>query len=234
MSDRPWPPDLFLHGGNFGFRRATLDDAATLERWDHDPVVIAATTDNPDASKAFGDHDWRKELPKQSTVDFYLIAELDGRPFGAMQIIDPYLEPTHYWGEIEPNLRAIDIWIGEPSCRGKGFGQYMMDAAISGCFAEPDVKAIIIDPLNSNTRAHRFYQSLGFKPTHRQVFNGEDDCLVHRLERADWKPHQGVLQAQAQAQAQAPSASFGSPFPGAARGTPPAPDNDNDSGNQGD
>jgi aminoglycoside 6'-N-acetyltransferase len=187
MYERLRPPDLYRDGANISFRPATIEDASTLERWDRDPAVISATTDDDDAEKAFGDHDWRKELPKQSAVDFYLIAELDGRPFGAMQIIDPHLEPTRYWGEIEPNLRAIDIWIGEPECRGKGFGRIMMRAAIEGCFGDPAVTAIIIDPLNSNTRAHKFYQRLGFKPTHRQTFNGEDDCLVHRLTREEWE-----------------------------------------------
>lgn len=48
------------------------------------------------------------------------------------------------------------------------------------------VTAIVIDPLNSNTRAHAFYQRLAFVPTHRQLFGGTDDCLVHRLTRAAW------------------------------------------------
>jgi aminoglycoside 6'-N-acetyltransferase len=220
MSEERWPPDIYREGASVSFRQATLEDAPVLERWDRDPAVISATTDDANAEKAFGDHDWRKELPKQSEVDFYLIAELNGRPFGAMQIIDPYREPTHYWGEIEPNLRAIDIWIGEPACRGMGLGEHMMQAAMMGCFDDPAVTAIIIDPLNSNARAHQFYQRLGFRPTHRQIFNGEDDCLVHRLTRADWE----------KAGPADPSAFR---FNSGGR-QPPASDNDNDSGNQGD
>jgi aminoglycoside 6'-N-acetyltransferase len=191
VSERSWPPDIHRDGANLSFRQAMLEDAPVLERWDRDPAVISATTDDANAEKAFGDHDWRKELPKQSPVDFYLIAELDGRPFGAMQIIDPHLEPTHYWGEIEANLRAIDIWIGEPDCRGMGLGEKMMQAALAGCFADRAVTAVIIDPLNSNTRAHAFYQRLGFKPQGRQVFNDEDDCLVHKLTRQDWRETTG-------------------------------------------
>ena len=45
--------------------------------------------------------------------------------------------------------------------------------------------AILIDPLVSNTRSHRFYQRLGFAPIERRSF-GQDDCLVHRLDRAVW------------------------------------------------
>jgi aminoglycoside 6'-N-acetyltransferase len=62
----------------------------------------------------------------------YWIAEIDGRPIGAMQLCDPHREPTHYWGEIEPNLRALDIWIGEPDARGKGYGEMMMRLEIIG------------------------------------------------------------------------------------------------------
>ena len=103
-----------------------------------------------------------------------------------MQMCDPHLEPTQYWGEIEPDLRALDIWIGEADARGKGHGEMMMRLAFVRCFSDPLVTAIIIDPLASNARAHKFYQRLGFVPTHRQVFHEEDDCLVHRLTRADW------------------------------------------------
>ena len=38
-----------------------------------------------------------------------------------MQIIDPQLRPTHYWGDVEANLRALDIWIGETDALGHGF-----------------------------------------------------------------------------------------------------------------
>jgi aminoglycoside 6'-N-acetyltransferase len=44
------------------------------------------------------------------------------------------------------------------------------------------VKAILVDPLASNTRAHRFYERLGFVAVGRRTF-GTDDCMVYRLER---------------------------------------------------
>lgn len=170
-------------------RSATRADIPALERWDTDPTVITSTTDDPDISVAFGEkNDWEENLAlHQDDVWEYWIAEIDGRPIGAMQLIDPHCEPTHYWGDIEPDLRALDIWIGEPDARGKGYGDTMMVTAIAYCFVNPRVTAILIDPLNSNPRAHKFYQRLGFRPTHRRTFNnGEDDCLVHRLTRADW------------------------------------------------
>ena len=81
----------------------------------------------------------REELAAQDELSQYFMAELDGRPIGAMQICDPHLETSHYWGEIAPNLRAIDIWIGAPADRGKGYGTQMMRLALERCFADSRV-----------------------------------------------------------------------------------------------
>lgn len=171
--------------GTLTLRRAVPADVPRLEAWDRQPHVIACVTDDPGATTAFADIDWAEEIATSTEASFYLIAELDGRPIGAMQVIDPHAEPTGYWGEVGPGLRAVDIWIGEPDCLGQGHGGRMMTRTIEACFADPAVGAILIDPLASNTRAHRFYQRLGFRPEGRRRF-GPDDCLVHRLTRADW------------------------------------------------
>lgn len=174
-------------GRLLSLRNATHGDIPVLQRWDRDPTVIASVSDNPDAVVAFGEeNDWVQNIALyEPDVWEYWIAELGGRPIGAMQMIDPHREPTHYWGEIGPDLRALDIWIGEPDARGKGYGGLMMKMGIARCFATPAVTAIVIDPLASNTRAHRFYQRLGFVPVERRMF-GEDDTLVHKLTREDW------------------------------------------------
>ncbi len=164
----------------------TLSDVPILAIWDRQPHVIAATSDDPGQTKAFGEkHYWPDALARVAPDSQYFIAERDGRPIGAMQVIDPHTEETHYWGEIEPNLRAIDIWIGDAEDLGKGYGETMMRLAFQMCFSDPSVTAIVIDPLASNVRAHKFYRRLGFMPEGRRSF-GEDDCLVHRLTRASW------------------------------------------------
>ena len=188
MQSVMWPPIAIATGdATLIVRVATQADVPTLARWDGDPDVIACTTDDPNAAQAFPGAVWPDEIAANSELACYYIAELNGRPIGAMQVIDPHREPTHYWEKIEPNLRAIDIWIGDAADRNKGYGALMMDAVIDACFADVDVAAIIIDPLNSNTDAHRFYRRLGFKPIGRRIFNDEDDCLVHRLDRTDWR-----------------------------------------------
>ncbi|MDZ4841394.1 MAG: GNAT family N-acetyltransferase [Hyphomicrobium aestuarii] len=167
-------------------RRATIADVPWFDRWDREPHVIAATSDDADEPKAFGDTNWSDELALVTDDFQYFIAELDGRPIGALHICDPCTEATHYWGTIEPNLRAIDIWIGAADDLGRGYGEAMMRGAFQRCFAESTVTAIVIDPLASNVRVHRFYQRLGFQPGKRRTFD-DDDCLIHRLTRQVWR-----------------------------------------------
>ena len=62
----------------------------------------------------------------------------------------------------------------------------MMRLALARCFADRAVTAVLVDPLARNTRAHRFYERLGFRQVERRRF-GADDCFVYRLERG-WSP----------------------------------------------
>jgi aminoglycoside 6'-N-acetyltransferase len=158
-------------------RPATPNDLPILLGWDEQPHVVAASGED-------GGFDWEHELPRLFDWRELLIAEHDGRPIGIVQIIDPALEETHYWGDCEPDLRAIDLWIGEEADLGKGYGSEIMRLVIARCFADPRVTAIIIDPLVSNTRAHRFYERFGFGIVDRRVFADIDDCYVMRLARS--------------------------------------------------
>ncbi|WP_017302283.1 GNAT family N-acetyltransferase [Nodosilinea nodulosa] len=159
-------------------RPATLADLALLRHWDAKAHVIAAVPND----------DWAWEIELKRTPDWreQLIADVEGRPIGFIEIIDPAQEDSHYWGEVPANLRAIDIWIGEKADLGKGYGTKMMQLALARCFANPAVTAVLVDPLAGNTQAHRFYERLGFRFVECRCF-GEDNCRVYRLERGDWQ-----------------------------------------------
>lgn len=155
-------------------REAVPADLELLRFWDSQPHVIAADPND--------DWHWEEELLRKPPWREMLIAEADGKPIGFVQIIEPATEESHYWGEVEPNLRAIDIWIGEAAWLGKGYGTRIMKEAIARCFKDPAVTAILVDPLASNVRAHRFYERLGFQFNGTRTF-GVDRCHVYRLER---------------------------------------------------
>jgi aminoglycoside 6'-N-acetyltransferase len=158
-------------------RPAAPADLALLRRWDGEPHVIASDPND--------DWDWEIELGRSPDWREQLIAEVDGRPIGFVQIIDPAREESRYWGDVGADLRAIDLWIGEASDLGKGYGTRMMALALGRCFADPSVTAVLVDPLATNTRAHRFYERLGFRFVERRRF-GADDCFVYRLERSEY------------------------------------------------
>lgn len=99
------------------FRYASIHDLPVLQQWDRNEHVI-----NSDPND---DWNWQEELLRTPTWREQLIAEVDGKPIGFIQIIDPAEEESHYWGNVERNLRAIDIWIGEEEYLGKGFGTQM-------------------------------------------------------------------------------------------------------------
>ena len=159
-------------------RAATPADLQMLQRWDEQPHVIDSDPND--------DWNWETELQRSPPWREMLIAELNNRPIGVVQIIDPFEEETRYWGNIEPNLRAVDIWIGEADCLNKGYGTQMMQLALDRCFENGLVEAVLIDPLVSNTKAIRFYERIGFKRVGERRFN-DDDCMVMRLGRKDWQ-----------------------------------------------
>jgi aminoglycoside 6'-N-acetyltransferase len=151
------------------------EDFATLARWDEEPHIVESDPND--------DWGWEVELQRQPAWREQWIAEAGGLPIGFVQIIDPSLEDSHYWGpDVPDHLRAIDLWIGEPAWVGRGYGTLMMQAAIDHCFSDPAVTAILIDPLASNTGAHRFYERFGFQFVEVRRF-GLDDCFVYRLAR---------------------------------------------------
>lgn len=168
------------HTNTITLREATPQDAPLLRYWDEQPHNIAADTDDDE-------WDWETELNRNPYWGEQLMAELDGRPIGFLQIIDPAEEETHYWGDTEPHLRAIDIWIGEASDLNQGYGTVMMNMALERCFADQSVTAVIIDPLETNTKAHRFYERIGFRFIEKRIFAEGDECLIYRIERAEWQ-----------------------------------------------
>lgn len=159
-------------------RGATVQDLALVLHWAEQPHVLASDPED--------EWDWAAELQKTPPWREQLVAELHGRPIGFIQIIDPLLEESHYWGDVAANLRAIDIWIGEKDDLGKGYGTTIMTLAIERCFSEPEVTSILIDPLVTNVDAIRFYRRIGFKFSEVRTFD-TGRCEVHQLKREDWE-----------------------------------------------
>ena len=158
-------------------RPAVLADMEVLKYWDTQAHVMESDPND--------DWNWEKELTFEPNWRQQLMAEKEGLPIGFLQIIDPQLEETHYWGNIGSGYKAIDIWIGLSENIGKSYGTQMMTQALDLCFENPEIKEVIIDPLISNKKAIRFYTKLGFEPVEKKYF-GDDFCLVMTMKRERW------------------------------------------------
>lgn len=159
-------------------RPATITDLALLNYWDNLPHVIASDPDD--------DWEWEKELRRTPPWREQLMAIHAGKAIGFVQIIDPAQEESHYWGDVAANQRAIDLWIGEIDYLNRGYGTQIMQMVIERCFADSSVHTILIDPLQSNLAAHRFYERLGFQFLYLARL-GDSDCRVYALSRSDWE-----------------------------------------------
>lgn len=156
------------------FRPATINDLDLVKYWDSKQHVIDCDPDD--------EWNWETELKRNPEWREQFVAELNGEPIGFIQIIDPFIEETQYWGAVEPNKRAIDIWIGEEDNLNKGYGTIMMKLAIEKCFDKQNVSGILIDQLKTNIKAHRFYERLGFEFLGQRTFDNSI-CYVYELKR---------------------------------------------------
>jgi aminoglycoside 6'-N-acetyltransferase len=158
-------------------RPATRADIPLLEAWGEDADVHASSPND--------DWDWAGQTLVTEGLE-NLIAELDGRAIGYIQITDLARDASHYWGPHQQGLMAIDIEIGEPDMRGHGHGRAMMGLALARCFSDPTIEAVLIDPLTTNTRAIAFYRRLGFTFLENRWFD-QDHCAVHILKRETYE-----------------------------------------------
>ncbi len=155
-----------------------MDDLEVLRHWDQQEHVIASDPND--------DWNWDYELPRRLDWRLQLMACIGEQAIGFIQIINPHLEETKYWGDVSNDKRAIDIWIGEAHYLNKGYGTQMMELAIRICFESKNVQSILVDPLVQNTRVHRFYERLGFEWVEERSF-GMDVCHIYELHRIRWE-----------------------------------------------
>ena len=140
------------------FRAATRADLSTIVALLADDVFgqsreATGTEAGPDYQVAF-------DAIAASANDQLLVAELDGRVVGCLQLTFlPGLSMRGTWrGQIESVRVAREL-------RGTGIGRRFLTAAIDRCRA----RGCRLVQLTTNTGridAARFYRSLGFQPSH--------------------------------------------------------------------
>jgi GNAT superfamily N-acetyltransferase len=144
-------PDLVL-------RRATAADLPALVALLADDV-LGKTREDPGLPLAQGYRD-AFEAIAASPNQYLMVAEQDGRPVGTLQLIlVPGLSRRGAWRGIVEGVRiAADR-------RGQGLGRHLMAWAIAECRAR-GCASVQLTTDRRRTDAHRFYEGLGFKPSH--------------------------------------------------------------------
>ena len=129
-------------------------DFPKIVQWTKDPDV-GHYMDDDGCPEALADCEaWYKELPRNRRNRRLIIATLDGRPIGDVEL-------DHItWRSREAELR---IRIGEGDYRGKGYGVEAVTALLVHAFDEMKLSQVYLRVASNNIAAIRCYEKVGFK-----------------------------------------------------------------------
>ena len=165
------------------FRLALLDDAPLLFRWRQKPHVARWWNIAPYEA---GD---LAEMEAELREDFELgeheslLVLLDEKPIGYAQTYNAGRASGDWWPDENDSTRGLDLFIGDESLVGRGFGPLIVRALCERLLAEAGVTSIIVDPHPDNLRSIRGFEKAGFK-IERSLITPDGDALLMRLRRA--------------------------------------------------
>jgi ribosomal protein S18 acetylase RimI-like enzyme len=146
-------------------RRAVPGDEATLRR-----VRLRALADAPGAfgstyarELARTEADWQRWLSPAATF----LLEGDEGPAGIVAGLKDDADPEVVW--------LLSLWV-EPGCRGLGGADALVDAVVRWARAEGAAE-VRLQVVETNQRARRFYERLGFRANGRQTVRERDGAL---------------------------------------------------------
>lgn len=152
------------------FRRLHHADLPLLAGWLREPHV---------ARWFHPADDWLSEMLEELGSQWleHYIAYLGNEPLGFVQRYDSALAPSGPWSSQPPGTWGLDLFVGDTSNLGKGFGARMLDAFIMQiCWPDPRVERLLVDPEEGNLAAFATYRSVGFRPS-------ADDVEIWTLDR---------------------------------------------------
>jgi acetylornithine deacetylase len=159
------------------------DDVRLLAQWLSDPRVLEwyEGRDNAfDEARIRAEYAPAVQLAEHVTA---CIVELDGAPLGYLQLVEVAPYGAEYGFAPDDDLGrtwAIDVFLGEPECWGRGLGTQAVQLAIDHLIVDRRADRVLIDPFTTNVRAIRVYEKAGFRPV--KVLPAHD---LHEGERRD-------------------------------------------------
>ena len=130
--------------GPYTFTRLAADDLPLVQGWLRQPHVAEWWDDDGEIAGIVADRGG-------DTVPY--LVRLAGGPLGYLQC-----------SELEPAVRGIDQFIGEPELVGRGHGSAFIRLFCDRLFDARSAEAITTDPDPANARAVRAYAKAGFRP----------------------------------------------------------------------
>jgi len=129
----------------FEFRAVTQPDLSMLFEWHQRPHLLE-----------WWDHYTSIEKLRADIFDWDVhpfLAYVDDKPVGYIQ----------WYLTEKPGVVGIDQFLADPSHLNRGFGTALITQFVESLFADPEIKAVIVDPVPDNARAIRCYEKAGFR-----------------------------------------------------------------------
>ena len=170
---------------SISFRPLERSDFPLLQEWLSAPHVAAWWNERLDLRGVEAKYGPRVDGTEPTHV---FVIEQESRPVGWIQwyLWSDYPEHAGHLGA-EPDSAGIDLAIGELGMTGLGLGPTAIREFVGQVvFSNPETRAVVSDPEESNLRSLRAFEKAGFKLIRTIQVNGER-CRrqVVRLDRPD-------------------------------------------------
>lgn len=146
------------------FRKLQLDDLTIMHKWLNEPHVHKWY--DKDKQNTFEEvaNKYLPYIQGEKPTDSYIVLYKD-KPAGYIQTykVNDWPEYGDYVG-YDDNTASIDLFIGDNSLIGKGFGSLMIKKFLKEVvFSRKDIVTCIVGPEPENKRAIKAYEKAGFK-----------------------------------------------------------------------
>jgi ribosomal-protein-alanine N-acetyltransferase len=143
-----------IRGDKTRLRPTRLDEVPKLHKWSLDPDVRpfwgSGIEDLDEFVRHYEPHYFDGSQPERGR--FFTI-EADGRPIGAI---------NYNRLDIEHRCTDIDVMIGEPGYRDRGYGTDAIRAFLGFLFETIGLHRVWLGTLDDNARARHVYEQIGF------------------------------------------------------------------------
>jgi RimJ/RimL family protein N-acetyltransferase len=171
------PSDELVRERELSIRRMRRDpdDLALLLSWRRAPHVRAFwdnDDDGPEITMDFIEDNYVPLTDHASTTTPTFI-ELDGRPIGYLQfyrwLVDDPEGARATSIPVDDDAFGIDVFIGEPTCTGRGIGSRAVDLVCRYLFETHGASRVALLTAEDNLGAQRAYEKAGFVRVRRAL-----------------------------------------------------------------